>query len=102
MLKRLVFLLLVCSPLLSPAALKDKDREKYNQSGAIVLTKDGDKWELKTTARTSSGKKVSGTNVLTKTDDDHFSWQLTKLTVDGEVQPDPKPVKMKRVKPVQR
>ncbi len=69
--------------------------------GEAVWTKDGDKWAIKTTARTAAGKKVSATNVLTKTDDDHATWQMTKLTVDGEAMPDPKPVKMKRVKPVQ-
>jgi uncharacterized protein (TIGR02246 family) len=69
--------------------------------GEAAWTKDGDQWLLKTTARTSAGKKVSATNVLTKTDDDHCTWQMTKLTVDGEALPDPKPVKMKRVKPAQ-
>jgi tetratricopeptide (TPR) repeat protein len=40
------------------------------------------------------------TNVLTKVDADHATWQMTKLTVDGEAVPDAKPIKMKRVKPV--
>jgi uncharacterized protein (TIGR02246 family) len=69
--------------------------------GEAVWTKDGDKWALKTTARTANGKKASATNIVTKTDDDHMTWQMTKLTVDGESMPDPKPVKMKRVKPAQ-
>jgi len=69
--------------------------------GEAVWTKDGDQWAIKTTARTAAGKKVSATNVLTKKDDDHATWQMTKLTVDGEAMPDPKPVKLKRVKPVQ-
>jgi len=38
---------------------------------------------------------------VTKTDDDHMTWQVTKLTVDGESVPDLKPVKLKRVKPAQ-
>jgi uncharacterized protein (TIGR02246 family) len=67
--------------------------------GEAVWTKDGDKWMLKTTARTAAGNKVSATNVLTRTDDDHVTWQMTKLTVDGEARPDPPPLKMKRVKP---
>jgi uncharacterized protein (TIGR02246 family) len=66
--------------------------------GEAVWTKDGNKWLLKTNARTAAGKKVSGTNVLTKIDDDHMTWQLTNLTVDGEKIADTKPVKMKRVK----
>jgi uncharacterized protein (TIGR02246 family) len=67
--------------------------------GEATWTKDGDKWALKTTARTANGKKVSATNIVTKVDADHATWQMTKLTVDGESIPDPKPVKMKRVKP---
>ncbi|HEY7154635.1 MAG TPA: SgcJ/EcaC family oxidoreductase [Gemmataceae bacterium] len=69
--------------------------------GEAAWTKDGDKWALKTTARTAAGKKASATNLVTKTDDDHMTWQMTKLTVDGESIPDPKPVKMKRVRPAQ-
>jgi uncharacterized protein (TIGR02246 family) len=69
--------------------------------GEAVWTKDGDKWALQTTARTAAGKKVSATNIVTKTDDDHMTWQITKLTVDGESLPALKPVKMKRVKPAQ-
>jgi hypothetical protein len=69
--------------------------------GEATWTKDGNKWALKTAARTADGKKVSATNVVTKADDDHVTWQMTRLTVDGESLPDPKPVKMKRVKPVQ-
>jgi uncharacterized protein (TIGR02246 family) len=66
--------------------------------GEAVWTKDGNGWSLKTTARTADGKKASATNVITKTDNDHMTWQMTKLTVDEKQLPDPKPVKMKRVK----
>jgi uncharacterized protein (TIGR02246 family) len=69
--------------------------------GEAVWTRDGNKWALKTTARTAAGKKVSATTIVTKTDNDHLMWQVTKLTVDGESLPDLKPVKMKRVKPAQ-
>jgi uncharacterized protein (TIGR02246 family) len=69
--------------------------------GEATWTKDGNNWAIKTSARTADGKKVSATNVVTKTDDDHVTWQMTKLTVDGQSLPDPKPVKMKRVKPAQ-
>jgi hypothetical protein len=30
-----------------------------------------------------------------------MTWQMTKLTVDGESLPEPKPVKLKRIKPAQ-
>jgi uncharacterized protein (TIGR02246 family) len=69
--------------------------------GEAVWTHDGAQWTSNVRARTAAGKKVTGTNILTKVDDDHCTWQLTKLVVDGEPQPDPKPVKMKRVKPPQ-
>jgi len=66
--------------------------------GEAVWSKDDNKWSVKTTARTANGQKVSATNVVTKTDNDHVTWQMTKLIVDGKSLPDPKPVKMKRVK----
>lgn len=69
--------------------------------GEGVWTRDGNKWTIKITARTAAGKKVSATNLVTKTDNDHLTWQVTKLTVAGEALPDLKPVKMKRVKQTQ-
>jgi uncharacterized protein (TIGR02246 family) len=65
--------------------------------GEAVWTKDGDKWSVKVTARTAEGKKVTATNVVSKADDNHMTWQMTGLTVDGKTLPDPAPVKMKRV-----
>jgi hypothetical protein len=69
--------------------------------GEAVWSQDGNKWSLKVTARTAAGKKVTATNLVTKTDNDHMTWQVTKLTVDGETVPDFTPVKLKRVKPAQ-
>jgi uncharacterized protein (TIGR02246 family) len=67
--------------------------------GEAVWTKDGDnKWKLAVTGTQRDGKKVSGTNTFTKIDDDHFSFQLTDLTLEGKPLPDAKLVKMKRVK----
>lgn len=70
-------------------------------TGHAVWKKDGDSWNLTTTARTAAGQKVSGVNVVTKVDNDHATWQLTKLIVDGEPKPTPPPLKLKRVKPAQ-
>jgi uncharacterized protein (TIGR02246 family) len=67
--------------------------------GEAVWTKDGSKWLLKTTAQTAGGKKLSATNVMTKVDDDHVTFQITNLTADGKLLPNPAPLKMKRVKP---
>jgi uncharacterized protein (TIGR02246 family) len=65
--------------------------------GEAVWTKNGNTWSIKTTARTADGRKASATNVVTKTDDDHMTWQMTQLTVDGKSMPDNKPLKLKRV-----
>jgi len=66
--------------------------------GEATWTKNGgNKWLLKTTARTAGGQKVSATNVLTRVDDNHLTFQMTKLTVDGKSIPDPSPLKLKRV-----
>jgi uncharacterized protein (TIGR02246 family) len=66
--------------------------------GEAVWTQDGDRWLVATKAHTADGKKVSATNVITKIDKDHATWQMTKLTVDGKEMPDPSPTKVKRVK----
>ncbi|HEV3079603.1 MAG TPA: SgcJ/EcaC family oxidoreductase [Gemmataceae bacterium] len=66
--------------------------------GEAVWNKDGDTWTITVNAKASAGKKISAVNVLTRVDDDHCTWQMTKLTVDGQAVPDARPVKMKRVK----
>ena len=63
-----------------------------------VWNKDGDKWNIAVTATTQDGKKVTATNVFKKIDNDHFSFQLVKRTLDGKELPDEKEVKMKRAK----
>lgn len=68
-------------------------------TGQASWKKDGDAWLLTTTARTADGHKVTGVNVVTRQDNDHVTWQLTRLTVDGEPKPAPSPLKLKRVKP---
>jgi uncharacterized protein (TIGR02246 family) len=67
--------------------------------GEAVWSREGDTWTIQVTARSSAGKKLTATNILTKTGPDTATWQVTKLTVDGETMPDAKPIKMKRVKP---
>src|SRR5439155_4998288 len=66
--------------------------------GEAVWTKDGDTWTTTVNAKASAGKKISAINVLTRVDADHCILQMTKLIVDGQAMPEPKPVKMKRVK----
>jgi uncharacterized protein (TIGR02246 family) len=66
--------------------------------GEAVWTQSGGAWKVKTSARTSDGKKITATNVITKKDNDHLTWQMTDLVVDGKSMPDPDPVKMVRAK----
>jgi uncharacterized protein (TIGR02246 family) len=66
--------------------------------GESVWTHDGNKWLIKTTAQTADGKKVSVTNVVTRIDNDHMTWERTRVTVDGKAMPDHAPLKLTRVK----
>jgi uncharacterized protein (TIGR02246 family) len=71
--------------------------------GEAVWTKgDGNQWSIKVAAKTADGKKVSVTNILTRVDADHATWQPTQLTVDGKAVPDTELVKFKRVKEEKR
>ncbi len=63
-----------------------------------VWTKDGARWLVKNKARTADGKQLNVTNVITRIDADHLTFQLTQMTVDGKPAPDASLVKMKRVK----
>ena len=91
-----------CGIRTGPAHLRRSPRRyPHGGFGEATWTGGGGKWAIKTTARMADGKKVTATNILTRTDDDHVTWQLTGLTVDGKSLPDPQPVKMKRVNPAQ-
>ena len=63
-----------------------------------VWTPDGEnKWKIAVTATQRDGSKLTATNVFTKIDADHFSFQFTDRTRDGKPLPDDKATKMKRV-----
>jgi hypothetical protein len=63
-----------------------------------VWTNNGNTWTIKASGTTAAGKKVTGTQILTKVDADHATWQPTMVTIDGQSIPDPPVVKFKRVK----
>jgi uncharacterized protein (TIGR02246 family) len=64
-----------------------------------VWTPDGDnKWKIAVVATSRDGGKITATNVFTKIDADHFSFQFIDRTRDGKPLPDDKAIKMKRVK----
>jgi uncharacterized protein (TIGR02246 family) len=63
-----------------------------------VWTSEGEnKWKIAVVATMRDGAKVTATNVFTKIDADHFSFQFTDRTRDGKALPDDKAIKMKRV-----
>ena len=63
-----------------------------------VWNKDGeDKYKIVLHATMRDGKKASATNIFTKIDPDHFSFQLVDRNLDGKALPDDKPMKMRRV-----
>jgi hypothetical protein len=63
-----------------------------------VWNKDGDnKFKIAVHATMRDGKKASATNIFTKIDLDHFSFQLVDRKLDGKARPDEKPMKMRRV-----
>ncbi len=73
----------------------------FYSNGAIsegTWTGNGDKWTVKMTTTTRDGKKLAATNVITKVDADHATWQSTKRTLDGKELPDTDVIKMKRAK----
>ena len=53
---------------------------------------------VKSTATMRDGKKLAATNIITRVDADHFTWQSTKRSADGKALPDTDVVKMKRTK----
>ena len=64
--------------------------------GEAAWTKEDGKWSAHTKAKTTDGKKVSVTNILTRVDASNSTWQATNLTVDGKEMPDSPLVKLKR------
>jgi len=63
-----------------------------------VWSKDGTQFKVKINSTLRDGKKASSTNVMTKVDADHFTWQSVQRTVDGKEVPDSRVIKFKRIK----
>jgi hypothetical protein len=59
---------------------------------------DGNKWTGTVTTTMRDGKKLTATNIITKVDADHATWQSVKRTLDGKELPDTDVVKMKRAR----
>ncbi len=84
------------------AAIKEPRAWSFLFNGGFaegVWTPDGEgKWKIAVSGVSRDGVKVTATNVFTKIDDDHFSFQFIDRTKDGKALPDDKAIKMKRVK----
>jgi uncharacterized protein (TIGR02246 family) len=57
-----------------------------------------DKWIITTSAILRDGKKVVATVIVVRIDADTMTWRAKDRAVDGNVMPDTKEIKMKRVK----
>jgi uncharacterized protein (TIGR02246 family) len=66
--------------------------------GEAVWTRTEKGWSVKTTGVTSEGEPVISTTLITRIDEDSFTWQSVDRTVDGEKQPDVGPVKVVRAR----
>ncbi len=73
----------------------------FDSSGGFseaIWTEDNNRWLIKSVHTLRDGKKHVATNIVTKVDADHLTWQATKVSVDGKSLPDSEIVKMKRVR----
>jgi uncharacterized protein (TIGR02246 family) len=65
--------------------------------GQGVWSNQGDHWIVKTDAILPDGKKLTATNVFTRTGPDTVVWQSKDRTLEGKELPDVQETKMKRV-----
>jgi uncharacterized protein (TIGR02246 family) len=66
--------------------------------GEAVWDRDGKKWLVEAKGVLEDGSTLTATNILTRIDDDAFTWQSTNRTVDEDDLPDLPPIKVTRVK----
>jgi uncharacterized protein (TIGR02246 family) len=66
--------------------------------GEAAWDRDGKKWLVEAKGVLEDGSRLTATNILTRIDDNTFTWQSTERTVDEEGLPDLPPIKVTRVK----
>ena len=66
--------------------------------GEASWTHAGKTWTAKVKLTLRDGRKATATNVITRIDDDTFTWESKDRTLDGKEQPAIKPIRMKRQK----
>ena len=62
----------------------------FDSDGGFAVglwTREGDRWTIRTLQVLASGEKASSVNILTRVDDDKFTWKSINREVDGEVLP---------------
>ena len=64
---------------------------------AGVWTRDGDRWQVKSSQTLADGTKASSINIITPIDDDSFMWQSIGRETAGELQPNLGPVTIVRI-----
>ena len=64
--------------------------------GEGVWTHKGNRWYIKQVGVLPDGQRSSEVNILTKVDDNTFTWQSTNREIDGEVQPNIDEIKVVR------
>ena len=52
-----------------------------------LWTREGDRWTIRTLQILAGGEKASSVNILTRVNDDKFTWESVNREVDGEVLP---------------
>ncbi|MBI2823734.1 MAG: SgcJ/EcaC family oxidoreductase [Planctomycetia bacterium] len=60
--------------------------------GGGEWTRQGDRWLIKATSTLPDGKKATSVQIITKIDDDSFTWQSIGREVDGELLPNVAPI----------
>jgi uncharacterized protein (TIGR02246 family) len=66
--------------------------------GDAVWSRDGKKWVQESAGVLADGSTLSANNVITRLDDDAFSWHSINRSLDGEEMPNLPPIKVTRVK----
>jgi uncharacterized protein (TIGR02246 family) len=56
--------------------------------GTATWKQDGDRWVIRASQVLGGGERASAINVLTRIDEDRFTWRSTAREVDGELLPD--------------
>jgi uncharacterized protein (TIGR02246 family) len=82
----------------STGRLRSWTFESTGGFGEAVWTRDGRTWTADTSGVQSDGSTLHAINIVTRLNDDSFTWQSTKRTEDDAELPDLPPVKVTRVK----